>query len=214
LNSFSPKPSIGYPATRKIDQEDIASIFKRLRFAGVKIVTLSEGEISELHVGLKGTMNALYLKDLADKTGGVCGAASRRANRAAAIRTATTWLSRSVRELNLFAGSVRSTRHRRRSCGGSLPYAAGASPRSIAKTLNAEGVPGPSAVAWGPSTIHGNRQRGTGILKNELYIARLVWNRLRYLKDPSTGKRISRVNPESEWIVQHVPALRIIEHSL
>jgi site-specific DNA recombinase len=44
------------------DQEDIAGIFKRLRFAGVKIVTLSEGEISELHVGLKGTMNALYLK--------------------------------------------------------------------------------------------------------------------------------------------------------
>jgi len=41
------------------DQEDVAGIFKRLSFAGVKIVTLSEGEISPLHVGLKGTMNAL-----------------------------------------------------------------------------------------------------------------------------------------------------------
>ena len=50
------------------DQEDTAAIFKRLAFAGIKIITLSEGEISELHVGLKGTMNALYLKDLADKT--------------------------------------------------------------------------------------------------------------------------------------------------
>ena len=29
---------------------------------------LSEGEINELHVGLKGTMNALFLKDLAQKT--------------------------------------------------------------------------------------------------------------------------------------------------
>ena len=29
--------------------------------------SLSEGEISPLHVGLKGTMNALFLKDLADK---------------------------------------------------------------------------------------------------------------------------------------------------
>ena len=37
-------------------------------FAGVRIVTLAEGEIGELHVGLKGTMNALFLKDLADKT--------------------------------------------------------------------------------------------------------------------------------------------------
>ena len=27
-----------------------------------------EGIVNELHIGLKGTMNALYLKDLADKT--------------------------------------------------------------------------------------------------------------------------------------------------
>jgi hypothetical protein len=34
----------------------------------VSIVTLAEGDITHLHVGLKGTMNALFLKDLADKT--------------------------------------------------------------------------------------------------------------------------------------------------
>jgi DNA invertase Pin-like site-specific DNA recombinase len=34
----------------------------------VNIVTLAEGDITHLHVGLKGTMNALFLKDLADKT--------------------------------------------------------------------------------------------------------------------------------------------------
>ncbi len=50
------------------DQEDIAALFKRLKFAGIQIVTVAEGEISELHVGLKGTMNALFLKDLALKT--------------------------------------------------------------------------------------------------------------------------------------------------
>ena len=50
------------------DQEDMAAIFKRLRHAEVAIVTLAEGEINELHVGLKGTMNALFLKDLAQKT--------------------------------------------------------------------------------------------------------------------------------------------------
>jgi site-specific DNA recombinase len=47
---------------------DVAGVFKRLRFAGVTIFTLSEGEINELHVGLKGTMNALFLKHLAIKT--------------------------------------------------------------------------------------------------------------------------------------------------
>src|SRR3984957_16754815 len=50
------------------DQEDIAVVFKRMAYANVKIVTLSEGEVTHLHVGLKGTMNALFLKDLADKT--------------------------------------------------------------------------------------------------------------------------------------------------
>jgi hypothetical protein len=50
------------------DQEDVASLYKRSRFADVRIITLAEGEISELRVGLKGTMNALYLTDLADKT--------------------------------------------------------------------------------------------------------------------------------------------------
>src|SRR5205085_3208076 len=38
------------------DQEDVAALFKRLRFAGIRLLTLGEGEISELHVGLKGTM--------------------------------------------------------------------------------------------------------------------------------------------------------------
>ena len=59
-----PKPWTGLSR----DQEDIAGLFKRLRFAGVRIVTLSEGDVSEMHIGLKGTMNALFLKDLAEKT--------------------------------------------------------------------------------------------------------------------------------------------------
>lgn len=50
------------------DQEDAAGFFKRMVFADVSLITLAEGEITELHVGLKGTMNALFLKDLAQKT--------------------------------------------------------------------------------------------------------------------------------------------------
>jgi hypothetical protein len=49
------------------DQEDIAAIYKRLRHSDIRVLTFAEGEISELHVGLKGTMNALFLKDLALK---------------------------------------------------------------------------------------------------------------------------------------------------
>ncbi|XDA97994.1 recombinase family protein [Sulfitobacter sp. LCG007] len=93
-------------------------------------------------------------------------------------------------------------------------YAAGRSPKKIAEQLNAEGVPGPRGGTWGASTIHGNRLRGTGILNNELYVGKQVWNRLSYAKDPLTGKRVSRMNPEDEWEVTEIPELRIVGDKL
>lgn len=50
------------------DQEHIAFLFKHLSFRNIALVTVAEGEINELHVGLKGTMSALYLKDRSRKT--------------------------------------------------------------------------------------------------------------------------------------------------
>ena len=194
------------------DQEDIAGLYKRMRFAGISIVTLSEGEVSELHIGLKGTMGALYLKDLADKTrrglrgriedgksgGGLCYGYDvvRQFDQAGEA-------SRGERTINEPEANVV-----RRIF---MDYLEGKSSRAIAMTLNSEGVPGPQGSEWGPSTIHGNPKRGTGILNNELYIGKLVWNRLRYIKDPDTGKRVSRPNPESDWVSQDVPELRIVD---
>src|SRR5262249_58147868 len=77
-------------------------------------------------------------------------------------------------------------------------YAAGVSPRAIAKRLNAARVPGPRGMGWTASTIHGNRQRGTGLLNNEMYVGRLVWNRQRFVKDPDTGRRRAQPNPPPE----------------
>ncbi|KXV22452.1 resolvase, partial [Acetobacter malorum] len=198
------------------DQEDIAGLFKRMTFAGVKIVTLSEGgEITPLHIGLTGTMNALYLKELANKTrrglrgrveqgksgGGLCygyDVIRQRDTRGEAICGERAI---NVEQANIVRRIFRD-------------YADGKSPKAIALSLNAEGHHGPLSGAWSPSTINGNRERGTGILNNELYIGRLVWNRLRYIKNPNTGKRVSRLNPESEWTLHDVPDLRIIEQDL
>ena len=52
------------------DQEHVAFFFKLMSFAGIRIVTLAEGEITELHVGLKGTMNALFLNEGRERVGG------------------------------------------------------------------------------------------------------------------------------------------------
>ncbi|MFN4130777.1 MAG: hypothetical protein ACK4GC_13335 [Paracoccaceae bacterium] len=39
-----------------------------ISYLGVKLVTKAEGEISEMHIGLGGTMSALFLRHLAQKT--------------------------------------------------------------------------------------------------------------------------------------------------
>lgn len=197
------------------DQADVATLFKHLKFASVPIFTLAEGEISELHVGLKGTMNALFLKDLAAKThrglrgcvedgksgGGLCfgyNVVKQLDARGDPIRG-----DREINEAE--ANVVRRIFHE---------FAAGVGPRTIARTLNEEGVPGPNGKPWSDTTTRGHVKRGTGLVNNELYIGRLIWNRLRYIKDPSTGKRVSRLNPESEWIVKDVPELRIVDDEL
>lgn len=40
------------------DQEYIAAFYKLMSFAGIAVVTLADGAITELHVGLKGTLSA------------------------------------------------------------------------------------------------------------------------------------------------------------
>jgi hypothetical protein len=195
------------------DQEDTAAIYKRLGFAGVKIVTLSEGEISELHVGLKGTMNALYLKDLADKTrrglrgrieAGKSGGGNAYGYQVVHAIGADGEMVRGDRRID----SAQATVIRRIF----KDYADGLSPRAIALSLNQEGVTGPTGKAWGPSTINGNRQRGTGIMDPELteifckeYTEHM--NRLRnahVAAEAGLHAELARIARETDRIVQAI----------
>ncbi|MFZ8899255.1 MAG: recombinase family protein, partial [Alphaproteobacteria bacterium] len=197
------------------DQEDIAAIFKRLQFAGVTLTTLAEGEISELHIGLKGTMNALFLKDLADKTrrgqrgrvekGRIPGGKSYGYNIVHSLKD-NGQVERGQRTINEAEASVV-----RRIFS---EYVAGNSPRKIAALLNAEMIPSPRGGQWNASTINGNQKRRNGILNNELYLGRITYNRQRFVKDPDTGKRRSRPNPQKLWVITHVPELQIIDQDI
>ncbi len=197
------------------DQEDTARIFKQLNFASIKLFTVADGEVGEMHIGFKSTLNALYLKDLASKThrglrGRVeAGKAASGISYGYAIKrgfnadgTPTTG------ERDIVAAEANVVHRIFRE------FAAGKSPRQIAAELNQAGIAAPGGKGWGQSTINGNSERGTGILNNELYIGRIVWNRLRYVKDPSTGKRVSRPNNPEQLITKSVPELRIIDDEL
>ncbi|WP_156681784.1 recombinase family protein [Sphingomonas profundi] len=193
------------------DQEDIAGLFKRMAYGDVKIITLSEGEVTQLHVGLKGTMNALFLKDLADKT--------RRGLRGRVEQGKSgggnSYGYAVVKQFDAHGEAVRGDRTIHADQAAVVrrifsDYAAGKSAKRIAVELNREGISAPSGGDWGFSTINGNPKRGTGILNNELYVGKLVWNRQRFVKDPATGKRQARLNAPEDWITQEVPELRII----
>ena len=197
------------------DQADVATLFKRLSFHGVRIVTLSEGEISELHVGLKGTMNQLFLKDLAAKTHrGLRGRVEQ--GRSGGGNSYGYDVVRRLAEDGMPVTGERTINEEEAALIRRIftEFSDGLSPKAIAKKLNAEQIPGPGGKTWHDTAIRGHRTRGTGLLNNELYIGRLIWNRLRYIKDPETGKRVSRLNPNDKWIITEVPEMRIVDDAL
>ena len=89
----------------------------------------------------------------------------------------------------------------------------GMSLKNIAKALNAEKVspPRPRATTvhatWCPTAIR-------EMLRRELYIGHVVWNRSRFVKVPGTKRRVGRPRPKNEWRIQGRPELRIVSDEL
>ena len=194
------------------DQEDLPWIFKRVRHAGVAIVTLSEGEVGEIHIGLGGTMAALYVKQLGEKTRrGQIGRV--------AIGRIPGGISYGYRKLvKLDSSGVPETGLREIDEAAAevvrrifAEFLAGRSPQAIARGLNDDGIASPSGGQWRANAIVGSRSRRNGILHNELYAGRIVYNRQRFLRDPVTRKRVSRLNPVSEWKIVDVPEFRVVD---
>ena len=194
------------------DQEDIAHIYKLLTFAGTKIFTLADGEVSEFHIGVKGAMSAVFIKNLGDKVRrGQIGNA-----RAGRIPGGRSYGYRPVYKLD----------GRGRPEGGwseidedqaaivrriFAEYLSGRSPLAIARDLNRDDIASPRGGEWNASTIMGSRKRANGILHNALYAGRVVYNRQRFEKHPITRKRLSKPNPRDQWIETQVEELRIID---
>ncbi len=90
-------------------------------------------------------------------------------------------------------------------------YITGKTPRMIANDLNKRGVRPPRGRQWNASTINGNVSRGGGLILNHLYAGRIVWNKVRMIKDPVTRKRLSRPNPKDQYKIVEAPHLRIVD---
>ena len=188
------------------DQADVATIYKRLLYHGVLMWSVTEGPINELHIGLKGTMNALYLRDLSDKV--------RRGQHAAVAHGGMPGGRRYGYDLVLTRGArglckINETEAAivRRIFA---EVAAGRPFREVARALNADGIPSTRGSRWHASTLVGISSLSRGILRNPIYRGRIVFGRVRNVRNPLTGRIERHSQPESEWKIVEVPELAIV----
>ena len=189
---------------------DIHRLYEIFEFYNVKMISVNEGgEVSELLIGVKGTMNAITVKETALRV--------ERAHKARA------------REGLLPGGKAYGYRVKLDNEGRQIPgkreiveeqadivrrifqmYADGAGCKSIVRSLNIEGIPSPTGRYWSPSTILGTRKRAAGILSNNIYRGKLVYNRSKKITNPMTKRTKTVIKNEKYHIKKDIPELRIV----
>ncbi|MCO5761914.1 MAG: recombinase family protein [Chromatiaceae bacterium] len=206
----------------RLSRDEVEGIqaVRRLEHRGVRVIGVSDGYDSSrpgrtAQRGVRALLSSLYLEDLAFRTHRGQEGQAKRGFHAGGL----AYGYRSVRgdegsKLIIEPDQAAIVREIWEH------FAAGKSPRWIAADLNARGIPPPRSsnrtgqASWISSAIYGHPAKGTGILRNPLYLGRLIWNKSQWLKDPDTGRRVRRERPKSEWVIESVPALRIIPPEL
>jgi site-specific DNA recombinase len=211
------------------DNVEQETTMRRLEFQGIRIIATSDGYDSQsksrkIQRGFKGLMNEMFLDDLRAKVhrglegqalkGRWCGGRpygyrlqaiadpSRLDAYGNPSKIGTTLALDPVQ-----APIVREIFER---------FVAGASWAAIARELNARGIASPGST-WKRTTRRHSGWMGNGvrvILLNPLYTGAMRWNATRFEKDPDTGKTLRRKRPQSEWVVNHIEALRIVSDEM
>jgi site-specific DNA recombinase len=187
------------------DMEDLAGIHKRLSFFGIEIDAVHDGTADSILIGIRGLIGQMQREDGAKKVRRGMAGVVRSGRHAGGGPYGYRGIPGRRGELKIFEEEANVVRRI------FADYAAGRPAREIAGNLNRDGIAPPRGTRWNASTINGNAQRGIGIIFNELYTGRIVWNKVRMVKNPDTGKRLSRPNPRDDWQVVPAPDLRIID---
>ena len=187
---------------------DVATFHDVISHRKIELHSADQGPVNEMMAGFQGIMAQAYLKDLKAKTKrGLTGkvlAGLSAGSIGYGYKVDPTEKGKRTIDPDEAAVVRRIFRD----------YANGASPLALATTLNREGVPGPRGAAWIDTTIRGQVARGTGLLNNELYVGRIVWNRCTYERPPGAEKRLARPNPKEDWEISTDESLRIVDDEL
>jgi site-specific DNA recombinase len=189
------------------DEEDMAGIFKRLVFSDIELVT-NEGKATNLSVGLRGIVAALFRKDLGDKVRRHHSGRAREGKFAGAVTYGYRLIPGKPGEREIEPEQAKIV------IRIFTEFVSGKSTRKIAADLNREGIPSPSGKHWNHQTLVGGMLGRRGMLGNQLYIGKLVWNANRTTLHPETRKRTQQRGRPDDLIVADVPHLRIVPQPL
>jgi site-specific DNA recombinase len=208
------------------DLEHSLGIMKQLKFAGIRVVFVSQGfdtsaPQSQTLLTVHGLVDSLYLEELAKKTfrgveqlalNGLHTGGRVFGYRRVPIESSTERDSHGrpvISGVRLAADSDQAATGRRIF----ERYAAGHSLKRIAVDLNTEGVLSPQpqkgriVQSWCPSSVR-------HILHNERYRGVVIWGKTQKVRSPETKKRIYRRIAPSEWRRREIPEQRIISDDL
>jgi len=180
------------------DQEDTAAIYKRLKFNDITIID-SGGIVSDVHIGVGGIVNSMFLKNLA-----------------VSVKRSMNARAREGLVPGRIAFGLRATGAdscgRRKKCEREIDpasaaivlrifeeYANGKSLCDIDDALKREHIIAPNLGE---------------MLRNPIYIGKIIHNVTGSIKNPDTGRRLFRRAAAEDRIVVEAPELRIIPQPL
>jgi site-specific DNA recombinase len=204
---------------------DSLNLTDRPRFAGVRIVFVSQGidsesEQADVLLATHGIVDSLYIRELGKKT--FRGVEGRVLNRLHHVGRIFGYRSVPIEDPE-----------RKDQCGRPIIsgvrlsvddeqakivrrifslYSSGLSIKAVAKRMNKERILSPQPregrqQSWAPSGIR-------VILRNERYRGVVTWARTRKVRNPSTGRRVRKPRAASDWVRVEMPEQRIVSESL
>jgi len=197
------------------DQEDIASIYKITQFYEAKIITLSEGEIKGLQIGVNGYLSQEYSVQLGAKT--LRGQKNRAKEgfhsgpppfgyRVRREYDERGELIKGLREIDPDEAAIVIEVYQR--------YVDGEPVSRICRDLNARGIVTRKGNPWRSNSIMGHKARESGMFHNPIYRGVMLYNRQSFKINPETQKKVPRPKDESEKIYTPDESLRIIPEDL
>lgn len=194
---------------------DATLIRERIEHAGARLFTLADGVVTPIIGFVKGFVDQQQRTDLAAAVKRGQRGAIRRGRAASGLAYGYRIANR-IDERGRYVAGLREIDPEKAAIILRIftEIDAGRSARSIAMDLNAEGVPASRGTHWLPSAILGHAKTGFGILRNPIYIGKLVYGRTKTVVNPITRRKRMRPNTDETPIVGDAPELRIVPQDL